>query len=243
MSVAFQFLDILVVAIVLASAVYATYRGFVSESLSVFAWIAAAFATLYFGPWAAYWMRGTISPAWLGEVVGYAVVFLVVLLPLAFASARIAENVKRSQVGTLDSAFGTGFGLLRGFAIVGIAYLIFTAAVPIGHQPDWVTKARLMPVIRVSAEAVASLIPDQSVHHEAETPSKPVEQPVEKPIEKSADAPADKPAAVPEKPKAAAVPAVKHKPAKHSKKTYGAKDRHALDRLIETTDSDTSGKP
>jgi membrane protein required for colicin V production len=239
MSVAFQFLDVVVVAIVLASAAYATYRGFVSESLSIFAWIAAAFATLYFGPWASYWMRGTVSPAWLGEALGYAVVFLVVLLPLAFASSRIAENVKRSQVGTLDSAFGTGFGLLRGFAIIGIAYLIFTAAVPVSHQPDWVTKSRLLPVIRVSAEVVASLIPDQDVRHEAETPSKPVEQAVEKPV----DNPAEKPVIAPQKPKAAPVPAPKHKTAKHSKKTYGAKDRHALDRLIETTDSDKSGKP
>jgi membrane protein required for colicin V production len=238
MSVAFQFLDIVVVAIVLASAVYATYRGFVSESLSIFAWIAAAFATLYFGPWAAYWMRGTVSPAWLGEALGYAVVFLVVLLPLAFASSRIAENVKRSQVGTLDSAFGTGFGLLRGFAIIGIAYLIFTAAVPLSQQPDWVTKSRLLPVIRVSAEVVASLIPDQDLRHEAETPRKPAEQAVEKPIEKPADT-----AAAPQQPKAAPLPAAKHKSAKHSKKTYGAKDRHALDRLIETTDSDKSGKP
>jgi membrane protein required for colicin V production len=239
MSVAFQFLDVVVVAVVLASAVYATYRGFVSESLSVFAWIAAAFATLYFGPWAAFWMRGTVSPAWLGEVVGYAVVFLVVLLPLAFASSRIAENVKRSQVGTLDSAFGAGFGLLRGFAIIGIAYLVFTAAVPLNSQPGWVTKSQLLPVIRVSAEVVASLIPEQDRRHETETTRKSVEQAAEKPGE----SPADTAAAAPQKPKAAPLPAAKHKTAKHSKKTYGAKDRHALDRLIETTDSDKSGKP
>jgi membrane protein required for colicin V production len=231
MSVAFQFLDVAVVAVVLASAVYATYRGFVSESLSVFAWIAAAFATLYFGPWAAYWMRGMVTPAWLGEIAGYGVVFLVVLLPLAFASARITENVKRSQVGTLDSAFGTGFGVLRGFAIVGIAYLLFTAAVPLDSQPGWVTKARLLPVIRVSAEVVASLIPDQNVRRREQVPQKTVERPVEKPVVAHKTA----------KAAPAAVPKPKH--VKHSKKTYGAKDRHALDRLIETTDSDKSGKP
>ena len=58
MSFAFQFLDVAVVLIILASAVYATYRGFVSESLAIFGWIAAAYATLYFGPWVAWWMRG-----------------------------------------------------------------------------------------------------------------------------------------------------------------------------------------
>jgi hypothetical protein len=57
------------------------------------------------------------------------------------------------------------------------------------------------------------------------------ERPHERPVihEKSA-----KPA-----PAHAAKPAARKPP----KKTYGAKDRHALDRLIETTGSGGSGKP
>jgi membrane protein required for colicin V production len=224
MNIAFQFLDVVIVAFVLISAIYATYRGFVAESLSIFAWVAAAFATLYFGPWAAYWMRGMVSPAWLGEIVGYAVVFIVVVLPLHFASSRFAENVKKTQVGTLDAAMGAAFGVVRGLAVVGIAYLIFTAAVPIADQPGWVTKARLMPLVRTSSEVVASLIPDQNVsrrHSTAKT--------------------AESPAAAPQTADSTPAPA---KPApKHVKKTYGAKDRQALDRLIETSGHESSGKP
>lgn len=228
--VAFSFLDLAVVGVVLVSAIYATYKGLVAESLAIFGWIAAAYATLYFGPWCAWWMRGMITPLWLGEIVGYAVVFLVVLLPLAFASSRIADNVKKSQVGTLDSVLGTGFGLLRGVAIVGIAYLMFTAAVPISSQPDWVTRARLMPVIRVSAEIVASLIPDRDIHLGRGASRKVMEKSQESPPEPAVE----RRKAVESEP----VPPPKPRPGKHSKKSYGAKDRHALDRLIETTDSD-----
>jgi membrane protein required for colicin V production len=239
MNISFGFLDVAVVAIVLISAIYATYKGLVAESLAIFGWVAAAYATLYFGPWCAYWMSGMISPDWLGEIVGYAVVFLVVLLPLAFASSRISDNVKKSQVGTLDSVLGTGFGILRGVAIVGIAYLIFTAAVPLGSQPEWVTRTRLMPVIRVSAEIVASLIPDQNVHLRRHRSDPIAEKLQENQVE-------DRPehAIVSRKPvESEPVPAPRPKPAKHTKKAYGAKDRRALDRLIENTDSDTSGKP
>jgi membrane protein required for colicin V production len=224
MSVAFQFLDVAVVVVVLVSAIYATYRGFVSESLSIFGWIAAAFATLYFGPWASYWLRGMISPAWLGEVVGYVVVFLIVVIPLSFASYRVAQNVKKSQVGTLDGALGAAFGIVRGLAIVGIAYLIFTAFVAPEHQPGWVTKARLMPVIRASAQVVLSLVPDQDIHrHMRQELRQPAVNPQK--MEKTA-----KTTPLPPSGK------------KHPKKTYGAKDRQALDRLIEATGSDTSGK-
>jgi len=222
MSVAFQFLDVAVVAVIIASTIYAAYRGFTSETLSVFAWIAAAFATLYFGPWVAYWMHSMISPAWLGEIVGYGSVFLVVVIPLSFASFRFSENVKKSQISTLDRAFGAAFGIVRGLAIIGIAYLVFTAIVPIHSQPGWVAGARLLPVIRGSAEVVASLIPDQHRGIAESTTNKPV--------------------AHPKTVKPAPHPAAKPAPKKHTKKTYGAKDRHALDRLIESTGSDGSSK-
>ena len=169
MSFAFQFLDVALVVVVLASAVYATYRGLVSESLAIFGWIAAAYATLYLGPYCAGWMRTMLEPRWLGEVLGYVVIFLLVLLPLHFASSRIAANVKRSEVGTLDSVLGTGFGILRGIAMIGIAYLVYTSIVPIRDQPGWVVGARLWPVMHASAEIVASLVPDENVRMDGKT--------------------------------------------------------------------------
>ena len=228
MSVAFQFVDVAVVAIILVSAIYATYRGFVSESLSIFAWIAAALATLYFGPWVSYWLRGMITPSWLGEVVGYAAVFLVVVIPLSFMSYRFSESVKKSQVSTLDGALGLAFGILRGLAIIGIAYLVFSSFISIPDQPGWITKARLLPLIQASADVVASVIPDQHMGGDLRTHKKTAEKPV---IRQENVNNAQHPAAK---------PAPKKKPVK---KTYGAKDRHALDRLIETSGSNESGKP
>jgi len=227
MSVAFQFIDVVVVAIIIASTVYAAYRGFVSETLSIFAWIAAAFATLYFGPWLVHLTRDMISPSWLGVVVGYGAVFLVVLIPLSFMSYRLSEGVKKSQVSPIDRALGGAFGVVRGLAIIGIAYLIFSVIVPIPSQPGWIAHARLLPLIQGSAEVVASLVPDQHMDRRERVQERPHEKSViHKVSAKRAPAPAAKPAA--------------NKP---PKKTYGAKDRHALDRLIETTGSNGSGKP
>jgi len=228
MSVAFQFVDVAVVAIIIVSAIYATYRGFVSESLSIFAWIVAALATLYFGPWVAYWLRGMISPAWLGEVVGYGAVFLVVVIPLSFMSYRFSEGVKKSQVSTLDGALGLAFGVLRGLAIVGIAYLVFSAFISIPDQPDWIAKVRLLPLIQGAADVVASVIPDQHVGNDLRE------------HEKSPEKSVIRHETVRKAPPPVTKPAPKKKP---HKKAYGAKDRHALDRLIETSGSNGSGKP
>ena len=57
----------LIVLVVLVSAGYAAWRGFVSETLSIFAWAAAAFATLYFGPWLAPHGARPVSPPLAGD--------------------------------------------------------------------------------------------------------------------------------------------------------------------------------
>ncbi len=107
----FSFVDVLVVLVVLASVIYATYRGFVQETLTIFAWAAAAFATLYFGPALAPFLRERISPEWLGTLVAYGGIFLVVLIPLSFVSFRFAQGVQRSPVGAIDRALGFAFGI------------------------------------------------------------------------------------------------------------------------------------
>lgn len=226
---AFQFVDVAVVLIIIVSTGYATYRGFVSETLSILAWAAAAFATLWFGPWVAYLLRGMINPSWLGVLVGYASVFLVVVIPLSFMSFRFSEGVKKSPVSALDRALGGAFGVVRGLAFIGIAYLIFSVIIPIPNQPGWITNARFLPQIRASAEVIASLVPDQHRGGREEQRMQPKDQPGLQPVTRQETPTTPPPYAV--------------NPAKkHPKKTYGAKDRHALDRLIEATGSSGNGK-
>lgn len=211
-------IDPIVLAVLFVSAVYATYRGFVSETLSIFAWAAAAFATLVFGPKLAPVARGLFSTPFLGVLVGYAAIFLVVLIPLSFMSFRFAQSVKNSQVGTLDRSLGAVFGVVRGLAIIGLAYIAFSSVIAVKSQPDWIAGAKTLPLIQISSEALLSLVPDQ--HMGGARPQAEAAQPA--------------PVATP----SGAVPTPVPKPAaakKHGQKAYGAKERRELDRLIETT--------
>ena len=215
------YIDPIVVAVLFVSAVYATYRGFVSETLSIFAWAAAAFATLFFGPKLAPVARGLFASPLLGVLVGYAAIFLVVLLPLSFMSFRFAQSVKNSPVGALDRALGAVFGIVRGLAIIGLAYIAFSSVISVRNQPDWIAGAKTLPLIQISAEALLSIVPDQHFRG-AQAESAPAQS----------QAPPQS-AAIPEpKPKPAAKPAPARKP---GQKGYGAKERRELDRLIETT--------
>jgi len=219
----FSAVDILVVLALIVSTALAIWRGFVRETLSIFAWAAAAFATLYFGPATAAFLHARFSTPYLGSLIAYGGVFLVVLIPLSFVSYRFSEGVKHSPVGAIDRSLGAAFGVIRGLAVVGLCYLLFSMIVPIPHQPQWITQARLLPVVQSSGSVLLSLVPTRDADQIATASEAP-----------ASGAPASD------------VPAPKPRPsttAHHASKAYGTDERRALDRLIQSTGSGGNNKP
>lgn len=163
MNLSVSFLDVLIVLIIIVSAGYAAWRGFLWETLTIFAWVAAAFGCLYFGPYVVPLARGLVQEAWLASLIAYAAVFLAVFIPFAFMSHRFSESVKHSPIGPLDRAAGVAFGVVRGLVIIGLAYLAFTYFVAIRNQPRWLTEARLLPMVQSTAEVLLSVVPNHPI--------------------------------------------------------------------------------
>ena len=220
----FHWIDLLVIGIVIASAVYATYRGFVAETLSIFAWAAAAFATLYFAPSAMPLLSGMMSPL-AAELAAYIGVFLIVLIPLSFISHRFAQGVQSSALGTLDRSMGAVFGVIRGLILIAMAYLLFTLIVPVKSQPDWIAKAWTLPVVQDTGDVLLSLVPDRDSHAFTDNQTPAAGNPES--TTTASDLPQPRPRPGDHAPSRSHVT----KP----KKSYGAKDRKALDRLIQAT--------
>lgn len=258
MSLSFTFLDCLVLLIVVVSVIYATWRGFLWETLTIFAWVAAAFACLYFGPYVVPLMRSMVGELWLASLLAYSAVFLAVFIPFAFISHRFVETVKHSPIGPLDRAAGVAFGVVRGLVIVGLAYLAFTYFVPIPKHPNWVRDARLLPLVQDTSQILLSVVPEHPDefayiprHDDHQVPR--IEQKAAIPRDMSSGAPASAPSVAPaghdpmadliRKNEAANhVPVTKREPVpkktaretSKATKSYGASDRQALENLIES---------
>ena len=239
MSLSVTFIDCLIVLIIVVSAGYAAWRGFLWETLTIFAWVAAAFGCLYFGPYLIPMMRSMVNEAWLASLLAYALVFLAIFIPLAFMSHRFSATVKHSPIGPLDRAAGVAFGIVRGLVIVGLAYLAFTYFVPIRNQPRWVTEARLLPMVQSAADVMLSVVPDHPrdytyvPKHEEEVRQAPPpaasHDPMADLIRKNEAANSVRKST----PKPASAP-VQHKTAARATKSYGASDRQALDNLVQS---------
>jgi membrane protein required for colicin V production len=254
MSLSFTFLDALVVLIVLVSVGYATWRGFLWETLTIFAWVAAAFACLYFGPYVIPLMRSMVGEGWVASLLAYAAVFCAVFIPLAFISHRFSETVKHSPIGPLDRAAGVAFGVVRGLVIVGLAYMAFTYFIPIKNHPQWVREARLLPLVQDTSQVLLSVVPDRPdeyayiPRHDGHQAPR-IEQKAAVPRDMSTGQPASAPGHDPmadliRKNEAAnhvsvtkREPAAKKTARETSKdtKSYGASDRQALDSLVQSS--------
>lgn len=235
MSLSVTFLDCLIVLIIVVSAGYAAWRGFLWETLTIFAWVAAAFACLYFGPYIVPLTRSLVHQDWLASLLAYAAVFLAVFIPLAFMSSRLSDNVKNSPIGPLDRAAGVAFGIVRGLVIVGLAYLAFTYFVPIRNQPRWLTEAKLLPVVQSTADVLLSVVPNHPHDYEY-VPKHEEEVHQAPPLAASHDPMAElirKNETANNGTKTTPEP-VQHKAAAKVTKSYGASDRQALDKLVET---------
>lgn len=164
MHVALTIVDFVVLGILFISGFIAWHRGFMKETLSVSAWLVAALSAVFVWPITKPFARALVQPHLLADVLALVGVFFILLIPISFMSFRLSEMVKGSRVGPLDKSLGFVFGLGRGLLVVGLAYVIFSSLTAEKNQPKWMTEARLLPVVKGTADVIRSLSGKSAAH-------------------------------------------------------------------------------
>jgi membrane protein required for colicin V production len=161
--------DYVVLGILLLSGLIAAYRGFLKETLSVSSWLIAALAAVFFWPVTKPFARALLQPDILADILALVGVFFLILIPASFMSFRLSELVRDSSAGPLDRSLGFVFGIARGLLVVGLGYVLFSSLASEENQPSWVREARLLPVVKGTAEVIMSLNDkDKKTHEPAE---------------------------------------------------------------------------
>jgi len=155
-----QWLDVILIAIMLISAFLAMLRGLTREVLSIMSWALAALAALFVLSIYRDRVRLYFDSQTLADGVLIVSVFVVVLIIVSLVTVRLSDRVLDSRVGAIDRTLGFVFGLVRGLILVVIAYELYIAIVPKESLPSWVTQARSLPVIEGTGKAILSLLPD-----------------------------------------------------------------------------------
>lgn len=152
--------DLAVIVAVLVSGLLALYRGFVKEVLAVAGWIGAGLAALYLFPPVQPLARQYISPNLLADAVAGIGLFIAALVALSLVSHALSARVRDSGLGPLDRALGFVFGLLRGAALVAVAWLVLLWVWPVQDHPPTLREARVVPLLEEGGELLLSLLPE-----------------------------------------------------------------------------------
>ncbi|MEO5372912.1 MAG: CvpA family protein [Alphaproteobacteria bacterium] len=154
-------LDVILAGLLLFSGLLAYLRGFVHEVLSITAWIGAALAAMHGLPLVRPYARDVIHVGWAADAAAGAAIFLVTLLLLSMATRAVSQMVHSTSLGSLDRALGFFFGILRGAALIGLAYILVVSLVEPTDRPEWLTRARALPVIERVADMIRAVVPDE----------------------------------------------------------------------------------
>ena len=156
-------LDTLVIIAVVGSGVLGFVRGFVTEVLSLVAWVGIVIALkLFHAP-----LAGLIAPT-VGTVGGSAVLAFAVIAGLAYFGGRLIANAvgartRTSVLGPLDRALGLGFGGLKGLIFVSLAFLLVSLVIDTmgggrSQRPEWMTKSRTYPILDSTSAKIADFV-------------------------------------------------------------------------------------
>ncbi len=156
-----NWVDLVVLALMLVSGLLGVMRGLVREVLGVAAWVAAAIVASPYGlfPHVAPWVRRQFSDPGIADAVAFGGVFLIVLVVLWLVVRTISKAVRGSGLGGLDRSLGLVFGLGRGAALLVVAYILLGIGLAIEQWPAPILEARSLPIIHRGAEWLALQLP------------------------------------------------------------------------------------
>jgi membrane protein required for colicin V production len=175
------YLDAALIAVCFISGLLAMYRGFAREMLSIISWVVAAGAVLYFvlnhKAFAQEMAQQMGTQVAVAQIVVGAVIFLIVLIIVHLITARVSDAILDSRIGMIDRILGFLFGVARGFILIVIPYMFYSAFFPdtTQHYP-WVREAVSLPYIKGTGDSLRYMF-------EAYLPSSLTQPPGEQPPE------------------------------------------------------------
>lgn len=160
---AVNLIDVGVAGIVLVSAIFAFYRGFVRELLSIAGWIGAAVVAVYGFDHVRPYVEPYLPADWMVDAATGAALFLGALILFSLVIHFVVVTVKDSPLNALDRSLGFLFGVARGVIVVALAYMVADKVIFKGDEeprPEWLMEARSLPLIEYSAQTIFELIPE-----------------------------------------------------------------------------------
>lgn len=157
--------DVVVLLMIAVGGLAGLARGFVTEVLSLLAWVGAFFAVrlLYpLGKPLAADLTGTDAG---GAILAFVVIFIIAYILFNGVAQSLGGRTRDSIVGPVDRVLGLGFGAFKGLLVGAVLYLVATLVLDITDpgepRPEWLATARTAPILALTSRAMVDFVEER----------------------------------------------------------------------------------
>lgn len=153
-------LDLLILVVIALGAIYGAARGILRIASSLIALIAAVYvASIYSRAAGEYLTRAFSMQPETGAVLGYIVIFLAVLVIVAWGGAVLAELIRAVHMSWADRLGGAVVGAALGALLAGFIVLAVTVTLPV--DAPLISRSQLAPRVLALNHDLAGFVPVQ----------------------------------------------------------------------------------
>ena len=160
--------DWFILIVLIASGIIAFARGFTKEFLSLFLWIAAFIAAISLEYLATPKINEVIGNEEISKIISYIVVFIIFIFIGGIVIKFVSKLIKWSGASGFDRFLGVLFGLIRGFIVLFVIFLLLPSGL---KTTDLINNSKITPIIQKYApeieEYFRDLIDNRNVVEEA----------------------------------------------------------------------------
>ena len=141
--------DVIILVLILISALFAFFRGFSLELLSISVWIISFFGSYAYGNNLVNFFNKIVNNILISTAISYVLAFLIIFVIFSFLTRKFSVFIKDSYVGLIDKSLGFIFGILRGYVIVGLCFFLFDYFYN-GKRLEFIDNSKIIPVIKIT---------------------------------------------------------------------------------------------
>jgi membrane protein required for colicin V production len=139
----------------------AAFEGFFREAFGLAGLVVGYLLAAWQYQRLADWFAPHLKSPWVGEIAGFLIIFIAVLIVAGFAGQVARWAMKKAGLSTIDRMLGAVLGLLKGVLEVAIVLTAMTAFAP---AAKWLTNSEFAPYFLVGGRAAIWLAPPELRH-------------------------------------------------------------------------------
>ena len=154
-------LDVILILYVLFNLISGIRNGFVSGLISFSKWIIAFLSVKFLLPILRPYLDDIISSELMTDIILGSVIFFITLFIVLLINKGLKKTIKWSGLGSIDTAFGFIFGIIKGYIYFISLFTVINFLHPNDRWPDYLNKGLTFDYIIWGNELMIEAFPQR----------------------------------------------------------------------------------